>query len=138
MHVAADSVCFLSVLAHDVAGLLAKNRRKRQQLGAALEKVTRGPGLRFVPRHYSDITLRRTSSERLPRFNATGTRARVGTSGCRCERPRRICNLFRLFIVVVFRNVGGGGVIGCSLGLRQVHHHVQRAADGDTPQHDGG
>jgi hypothetical protein len=34
-----------SVLAHDVAGLLAKNRRKRQQLGAALEKVMRDPRL---------------------------------------------------------------------------------------------
>jgi hypothetical protein len=78
----------LSVLAHDVSGLLNKSRRKRAQLGSALEKVI--PSLAAAPYcgdHAVTIIACRILSEQPLRLNASATRVAAGTSGCSCERP---------------------------------------------------
>jgi hypothetical protein len=78
------------VLAHDVAGLLSKGRRSRAQLGAALEKVMPlMPAASLCHACPLTIIVRRILIEQPPLFNVSAMRARAGTNGCSCERPKR-------------------------------------------------
>jgi hypothetical protein len=83
------------VLAHDVAGLLSKGRRSRAQLGAALEKVVLlTPAATVCHACALTIIVRRILIEQLPLFNVSAMRARAGTNGCSCERPKRFRFIF--------------------------------------------